>query len=217
MDYLTDLLFLDRLARSGDPVTREAVELARLRVIHKYGFDPSQPRDITGQWSAGGTTTTVTPSRADAQRQREANAEAAATGRLADARDSAAADAAIRAATPETPKGATQAAVDAAKKKYGIPSPSKLKRLSAARQAAAKEILDATRDLVRLQQRQAKLQARLDAIRRELGKEGRRPKTVARLNARLAATKADLEQVAKDAAGAQSRLAAGRRAWSGKK
>lgn len=220
-EFEGQITFLGRVARSTDPFVREAAELGRRRLIVKYGFDPSQPRDVAGQWTTegsgdSGTRTTITPSTADRERQARDNAEARAAASIADQKDRAAADAAVRAAEPKAPKGATAAAVKAAKAKYGIPSPSKLKRLPAAQQSAAAEILDATRDLVRLRDRQAKLQARAAAITKELQDHTHRPKTLARLRQRLDTTRDNLAAVAKDMDDAQARLNAGRRKWAGK-
>lgn len=148
---------------------------------------------------------------------RQAAASAAAAGRRADSAQLADVRAQVSAGSKtSTPKGASSAAVTQARKDLGIPSGKKLKRLSAAKQHAAAQILDATRRVVAAHAKQAKAQARVEAIRRALGAKNLRPKTRAWLDGQLAKATANLNTIAGQIRSAQSDLAAGKKAWRGR-
>jgi hypothetical protein len=185
------------------------------RWAHKW--DPSEPRSPLGEWTTGpggDTTTTVTPSRAQAGAARQANRDAVASANAADQRELAAVQGRLaKTGQPTSQKGVQAKAVADARKKDGIPTGKAFKRLSPARKAAAAQILAATRALVRLRAYQARVQARIQALSAELSDHDLRPKTRSWLQARQVRATAVLATIAEHMTSAQHDLAAGRKAW----
>ncbi len=178
-------------------------------------FDPAETRDLTGRWTSGGNTTTVTAPKPTAQ-QRQATAAQARQ----QARDARAADLAEvaqvqqrLAATRSTSTANTGAAVAAERKNMGIPTGKHFTQLPAARQQAAKQVLAAARNAAKSNASVQRAQAALDAVTKELAATGLRASTRAWLQNQ--ATKATVKLAAARAQqkAAAKQLGAARAAW----
>lgn len=181
--------------------------LANLDLIVK--FDPTQLRAPNGEWTAddsASTRTTVTDPHAGA-RQRAERAESARgdSARTAELRD--------QIKLPALDSRALKTAADKAVKDLGIPAGKDFSRLSDDRKKAARQMMSAARALVRLRAREARLNERLDKIKKELGARGSGPKTRAYLRRQLASTTTALNGVKDQTRTAEASLSAGRRAW----
>lgn len=191
------------------------------RWVAKFGFDPTEPRGVTGQWTSGGGSggsTHVTTSPGAYQRgqaaARQRQAQAAQSSQ--DARDYAAAQNRIaNRQRPAQPKGASAQAVATARAQYKIPSGKKFKALPAAKQKAATQILDATRQLSSLSGQKSSLDAQAEAIGKEMAGHINEP-TRKKLQAQLDRVSLRQKALEGQIGSAQAALAAGKKAWRGK-
>lgn len=202
--------FLRVLTKSANVGLREQAhsELAK--------FNPLEPRLPTGQWTATGTTGTISRKPTAQERQAEAADQRARTqaAHQSDATQlGQAQDRLSRIKLPATPKGGAAAAAQAQRKALGIPSGKQFKRLPPARQAAANQVLTAAADTVRLRGAAARVQARIDAITKETQAEGLRPATRAWLGQQLDRANAKLAAIGQQRQAATANLTAGRKAW----
>lgn len=199
-------------------------------------WDPTQPRDVTGQWTAGGSSgkpagsgggggggsrrTPPPPPRVN--RPATDQAEAAAQGRQTLARN--AADQANALAAAQSRVGAagkggkanTSAAAKAARGAYGIPSGKKFSRLPKDQQDAAAHILAATRTLATLKVAQAAAANQVAAAQKELSAKGLTDKQRAALERTLGKAQARQKLLAAQHTAAQGELNAARKKWHGK-
>lgn len=204
-EYVT---YLTELTKSANVKTAEQA----LATLLKYGFNPAEPR-AAGRWTSGGTTTSTSETsqrRSKEQRQRQAQSrhDDAVQGNEVSRR-------LARNDATHTGTANSQAARDAARKKYGIPTGRRaLRGVSAKRRLAAAEILRSSVRMAHLKARQEKLAARVAAIDAEAGRANTTGRTQATLARRRATAAAALKTADARVAAEQRNLSRAVGAWN---
>lgn len=208
-EYVT---YLTALTKSADTT----LATQALATLEKYGFNPAEPR-AAGRWTSGGTTTSTSETqqrRSKEQRQRQAQARYGDAVQGNEVGNRLAHNDATHTGTANS-----QAARDAARKKYGIPTGRRAMRgVSAKRRIAAAEILRSSVRMAHLKARQEKLAARVAAIDAEASRANTTGRTQATLARRRESAVAALKTADARVAAEQRNLTRAIGAWNkGKK
>jgi hypothetical protein len=193
--------FLMRL--SASPQYRVVARATLLK-----SFNPTEERDPTGKWTAGGNTDTIseTPQRRQRRQQIRAAKDRAESGiQLSDVER--------RLGAVKDPKAAKNNARNQARKKYGIPSGKRFGQLSPGRQKAAQQILDGAAAIARIQSHLVRIETRIQALGGELSRPNLTTHNRDLLQRRLDHQNSLVGSLNEQMSAARSELAAGQRGW----
>lgn len=211
-DAEEQIAFLHRLTGSPDPAKVEQARAA----LYKWGFDPSEPRTATGEWTTQSSTTETSTRRNRRRRKVEAKDRAENAAQLAalDETDRTAAQAAEderRRHPARRPKHGPLSPVAAARRQYGIPA--NIDQMGGKKGQAGRDLLAATAELARIARRRTVLQAHLKHLQEQLSQDGLGGRTRQTLTRRQQAAQQRLTELGARERTAQADLADARRRW----